>query len=126
MLINRLNDSPAEFCRAMYSSKFPMVYKGSTAEKFQKGTGFYQLWALKNTRMSTSKILLCVIGAAAAGVVVGKLLTSGKAGEVISSLRNAAGDFLGKATGEVDKIAGADARQRAEFDQANTSSPGHA
>jgi hypothetical protein len=76
--------------------------------------------------MNTSKILLCVISAAAAGVVVGKLLTSGKAGDVASSIRNAAGELFGKAKSTVDRVAGADARQRAEFDQANTASPGHA
>jgi hypothetical protein len=76
--------------------------------------------------MSTSKLLLCVIGAAAAGVVVGKLLTSGKAGGVASSIRNAAGEIFGKMKADAERVAGADARQRAEFDQANTASPGHA
>jgi hypothetical protein len=76
--------------------------------------------------MSTSKILLCVLGAAAAGVVVSKLISSGKANEMASSLRNAAGDLFGKLKSEVGPIAAGDARQRAEFDQANTSSPGHA
>lgn len=75
--------------------------------------------------MSTSKLLLCVLGAAAAGVVVGKLLTSGN-NNVVSSIRDAAGDLFGKVKSNIDRASGADPRQRAEFDQANTSSPGHA
>ena len=76
--------------------------------------------------MSTSKLLFCVLGAAAAGVVVGKLLTSGKEGNVMSSIRDAAGDLFGKVKSNVERASGSDARQRAEFDQANTTSPGHA
>ncbi|RAW01760.1 hypothetical protein [Pseudochryseolinea flava] len=76
--------------------------------------------------MSTSKLLLCVLGAAAAGLVVGKLLTSGKVGNVADTLRDAAGDLFGKNNQDVDRATGANLRQRAEFDQANTSSPGHA
>lgn len=75
--------------------------------------------------MSTSKLLLCVLGAAAAGVVVGKLLTTGNT-NVVSSIRDAAGDLFGKVKSNVDRAGGGDSRQRAEFDQANTTSPGHA
>jgi len=50
--------------------------------------------------MSSSKIILCVLGAAAAGAVVGSMLTSGKGAEWISRIRNAAGEWSNKESSE--------------------------
>lgn len=75
--------------------------------------------------MSTSKFILSVLGAAAAGVVIGSVVSSGKGGELAERIKNLASDWLGKKAAEgSDAMGGSEtAEQRAEFDQANT--PGH-
>jgi len=44
--------------------------------------------------MSTTKIVLCVLGAAAAGVAIGTFLTSEKGAEFTANLRKSAEDWL--------------------------------
>jgi outer membrane lipoprotein SlyB len=76
--------------------------------------------------MNTSKFILSVIGAAAVGVIIGSVLSSGKGAEIAERIKNTAGDWLGKKIKEgSEALEGSDtAKQRAEFNQAN--SPGQA
>jgi hypothetical protein len=74
--------------------------------------------------MNSSKIILCVLGAAAAGAIVGSMLTSGKGGEWLGKIRNAAGDWSDKLKSQQPESSANEAQRRAEFDQANSSSPG--
>jgi len=72
--------------------------------------------------MSTTKIILAVLGAAAAGAVVANVISSGKGSELLDRLKNSAGDLLTMLTDQgKSALGGSDtAQQRAEFDQANT------
>jgi uncharacterized protein YcfJ len=71
--------------------------------------------------MSTSKFILSVLGAAAAGVVIGSVVSSGKGGELAARIKDLASDWLGKKAAEGREVIGSSetAEQRAEFDQAN-------
>jgi uncharacterized protein YcfJ len=71
--------------------------------------------------MSTSKFILSVLGAAAAGVVIGSIVSSGKGGELVERIKNLAGDWLGKKAAEGNEAMEGNetAEQRAEFNQAN-------
>jgi hypothetical protein len=71
--------------------------------------------------MSTSKFILSVLGAAAAGVVIGSVVSSGKGGALAERIKNLASDWLGKkgAQGSEAMEGSETAQQRAEFDQAN-------
>jgi hypothetical protein len=76
--------------------------------------------------MSTSKIILSVLGAAAVGYVVANYLTSESGSSLVEKIKNSAGDWLGKVKEEGTKFArGGTAEQAAEFDQANAT-PGQA
>jgi hypothetical protein len=76
--------------------------------------------------MSTSKIVLCVLGAAAIGYVVANYLTSESGASLAETMKNSAGDWLSKLKDEGVKFArGATSQQAAEFDEAN-STPGQA
>lgn len=76
--------------------------------------------------MNTSKVLFCVLGAAAAGVIIGSMMSSGKGAALAERLKNTAGDWLSKKAKQGgEAMEGSDtAHQRAEFNQAN--SPGQA
>lgn len=76
--------------------------------------------------MSTSKILLGVLGAAAVGYVVANYLTSESGKSLLEKVKNSAGDWLSMAKEQGEKFAsGSTSRQAAEFDQANAT-PGQA
>jgi hypothetical protein len=76
--------------------------------------------------MSTSKVILCVLGAAAVGYVVANYLTSESGKSLAEKVKNSAGDWLSKLKQEGEQFArGGTPEQAAEFDQANAT-PGQA
>jgi hypothetical protein len=71
--------------------------------------------------MTTTRIVTCILAAAAAGVVVGTLVTSPKGPELLKQLLSFAGKKLG---GNLqDGLTGSEpAERRTEFDQASNPS----
>jgi hypothetical protein len=75
--------------------------------------------------MNTSKVLVCVLGAAAAGVITGILLTNGKAAKWMQRAEKAnentgATEKENISKGVQTNEASETAHQRAEFDQASS------
>jgi hypothetical protein len=76
--------------------------------------------------MSTSKVILSILGAAVVGYVVADYLTSESGKSLVEKVKNSAGDWLGTLKQEGERFArGTTSEQAAEFDQANAT-PGQA